>query len=68
MADKGRGGAWVTFLIGIALVAVLAIGAVVYLAAPRTPRLDVAITLPTRGATPQPSPPPLPTPGAKPMG
>ena len=68
MAEKAGSGAWMTFLVGIALVAVLAIGAVVYLATPRTPRLDVAITLPSRGAAPRPSPPPLPLPGPKRMG
>ena len=57
-----------TFLVGIVVVAVLAIGAVVYLAAPPTPRVDVAITLPSSGAMPHPSPLPLPSPLPKHMG
>ena len=68
MAKQGHGGAWVTFLVGIALVAALAIGAVVYLAAPPTPRLDVAITLPAGSGAPRPSPPPLPSPLPRPVG
>jgi hypothetical protein len=68
MAKSGHGGAWVTFLLGIVVVAVLAIGAVVYLAAPPTPRVDVAITPPSSGAMPHPSPPPLPSPLPKRMG
>ncbi len=68
MAKSSHSGAWVTFLVGIVVVAVLAIGAVVYLAAPPTPRVDVAITLPSSGAMPHPSPPPLPSPLPKHMG
>ena len=68
MAKSSHSGAWVTFLVGIVVVAVLAIGAVVYLAAPPTPRVDVAITLPSSGAMPHPSPPPLPSPLPKRMG
>jgi uncharacterized membrane protein len=67
MAKSSHSGAWVTFLVGIVVVAALAIGAVVYLAAPQTPRVDVAITLPASGAMPHPSPPPLPSPLPKRM-
>ena len=68
MAKTGHGGAWMTFLLGIVGGAAPAIGAGGYLAAPPTPRVDVAITLPSSGAMPHPSPPPLPSPLPKHLG
>jgi len=66
MAARGRSGVWLTFLIGIVVVAVLAVGAVAYLAAPPALRLEIAIRPPDRGAAPRPSPRPLPSPLPKP--
>jgi len=66
MAARSRGRVWLTFLIGIVVVAVLAIGAVAYLGAPPAPRLDIAIRAPNTGVAPQPSPSPLPSPLPRP--